>query len=64
MARNLTKRQRAVLTLLATSGSKTPRYLGVRRDVLWRLEERGLVGSMSGERFSITRAGREAIEDD
>ena len=59
----LTTRQRAVLRLLSTSGTTTAKYLGVRSDVLWRLEEQGLVSSPNGIRWCITRKGIEAIED-
>lgn len=55
----LTRRQRTVLASLET-GSRTARWLGVRSDVLWRLEERGLVarnGDME-PRWRITDAGR------
>jgi hypothetical protein len=59
---DLTRRQRTVLMSLET-GSRTARWLGVRSDVLWRLEERGLVSRNSDmePRWTITLKGREAL---
>lgn len=62
-----TRRQLSVLGTLDT-GPATPAYLGVRSDVLWRMEERGWVTSGSilpdrrHERYTITAAGREVLE--
>ncbi len=40
----------------------TAKQLGVRSDVLWRLEERGLVTRSLHEEWYVTRAGQEAYD--
>lgn len=59
----LTSRQRTVLYTLHPAGTQTARQLGVRSDVMWRLEHMGLVAGGIGPevRYSITAKGREAL---
>jgi len=59
----LTKRQRTVMWSLCF-GAHTARHLGVRSDVLWRLEERGMVARNSDmePRWTLLQKGRDAIE--
>jgi hypothetical protein len=59
----LTRRQRTTLDTLYFQ-ARTARWMGVRSDVLWRLEERGLVARNSDTepRWRITPAGREALD--
>lgn len=63
-ARHLTKRQRTVIDTLSFGSPRTARWMGVRSDVLWRLEERGLVARNADmePRWRITDAGRLAVE--
>lgn len=56
--RALTTRQRTTLSSLSPRGGLRARELGVRSDVLWRLEERGLVARDLHERWYLTDAGR------
>lgn len=60
----LTRRQRTVLSSLYFGNPKTAQWLGVRSDVLWRLEERGFVGRNADmqPKWHITTAGRDALD--
>jgi hypothetical protein len=63
----LTTRQRTVLQTLRNRNPMTADRIGVRSDVLWRLEERGLVARTSSrgrgrESWYILQAGRDALE--
>lgn len=57
-----TPRQRTVLQSLLTRDRATARYLGVRADVLWRLEQKGLVTRNSDGAFALTGKGRREAE--
>lgn len=62
-----TIRQGTVLRTLAGRGSMTAVLIGVRSDVLWRMEERGWVTSSgmirrADERWTITATGHEALD--
>jgi DNA-binding MarR family transcriptional regulator len=65
--KKLTWRQYTVLQSLLIKNRPTAAVLGVRQDVLWRLEEMGMVtGGMpmrdrKREQWSITRKGTEAV---
>lgn len=58
----LTRPQAIVLRALSHGGYRTARELGVRSDVLWRLEERGLVGRNLHQQWHIRQAGTEALD--
>ena len=55
--RTLTRRQQTILQSLAVSNGETAKQLGVRSDVLWRLEEMGLVVRTIHERWLLTGRG-------
>lgn len=57
----LTRRQMTVLGSLEFGNGRTAKWLGVRSDVLWRLEERGLVSRNAHERWRITDKGRAVL---
>jgi hypothetical protein len=64
----LTRRQYTVLKTLYSRGKMTADDIGVRSDVLWRLEERGLVARDSSlgrgrEKWFIHQAGRVVVDD-
>jgi hypothetical protein len=63
MRSDLTPRQITVLSTLEFGNPQTARNIGVRSDVLWRMEERGLVARNSDmdPRWSITGGGRAAL---
>lgn len=61
--RPLTRTQRYALGELRFYSRRTPRDIGVRSDVLWRLEERGLVQRNLHEEWSITSAGIALLRD-
>lgn len=65
MAMKLTFPQRKALggLLRSSVGRLTPKQLHVRADVLWRLQERGLVASSGHGDFHITQAGQAAYEE-
>jgi ribosomal protein S19E (S16A) len=50
-----------VLGSLEFGNGRTAKWLGVRSDVLWRLEERGLVSRNAHERWRITDKGRAVL---
>lgn len=57
----LTTRQTTVLQTIQHGEKMTARELGVRADVMWRLEERGLAARNAHEKWYILPAGREAL---
>jgi hypothetical protein len=60
----LTRRQAIVLRRLYNDVSAmSARDIGVRSDVLWRLEERGLVTRNTHQQWRIRPAGRTALDD-
>ena len=60
----LTKRQRTVLVSLLSGAGYTAKEMGVRSDVLWRLEEKGfVVRTLFGDVWYITGSGRREVED-
>ena len=61
--RALTRRQAIVLRELSHATDKTPRELGVRSDVLWRLSERGFVGRTAQDAYYIKPAGLAALDE-
>lgn len=63
MASKLTPRQTTVLRTLAFADRMTPQRIGVRSDVLWRMEERGLVARNAHDQWRITPKGRDALGD-
>jgi hypothetical protein len=58
----LTIRQYTVLQTLRMGRRMTARQIGVRADVLWRLEERGLVGRNMHDQWRIRPDGVEAVD--
>lgn len=61
----LTRHQVIVLRALSTSSgaAMSARRLGTRSDVLWRLEERGLVQRNAHQQWRIEPAGKQALDD-
>lgn len=57
-----TRQKGALIALSMSSGPVSARHIGVRSDVLWRLEERGLVARNAHEQWYIRDAGRRALE--
>lgn len=57
-----TMRQGTVLQTLAPRGGMTAGSIGVRADVLWRMEERGWVARNMHEVWHILPDGRAALE--
>lgn len=63
MARDgLTRRQATVLRALSGGDSMSARDIGVRSDVLWRLEERGMVGRSVHHQWRIRLTGKQALD--
>lgn len=62
---NLTFPQRKALGNLSRSstGRRTARQLGVRSDVLWRLQERGFAASNIHNEWHITTRGQAAYDE-
>jgi hypothetical protein len=61
--RTLTIRQYTVLQTLGCGRKMTASEVGVRSDVLWRLEERGLVARNLHEKWHIQPAGQAAVDE-
>jgi hypothetical protein len=61
--RPLTRRQWTVLSSLEFGNGRTAKWLGVRSDVLWRLEQRGLVSRNLHDRWRITDKGQTVLEN-
>jgi len=57
----LTRRQATVLATLECRDRMTAADMGVRSDVLWRLEERGLVARNAHEQWHIRQAAKDAL---
>jgi hypothetical protein len=59
-----TQRQGAVLNTLDSGFARTAKWMGVRSDVLWRMEQRGWVtrnGFTLDEKWKITPNGQQAL---
>jgi hypothetical protein len=56
-----TVRQSTVLATLELQNHRTARWLGVRSDVLWRMEERGWVGRNNYDQWYIKDGGHSAL---
>ncbi len=56
-----TRRQYTVLQTLEFGRKMTAKQIGVRSDVLWRMEERGWVARDALDVWHILLAGRQAI---
>lgn len=59
MVKRLTKVQLCALSKFKNSRGLPPSSLGVRRDVAWRLVQRGYLTSVGA--WSLTRAGEDEI---
>lgn len=57
-----TPRQATVLGTLECVDHRTARWMGVRSDVLWRMEERGWVSRDLHEQWYIRPGGRDALD--
>jgi len=65
MADTLTRRQAIVLRTLSgpSSTAMSGRDLHTRSDLLWRLEERGLIQRNAHQQWRILPAGEQALDD-
>ena len=57
-----TRRQATVLATLEFADRRTARWMGVRSDVLWRMEERGWVARNAHDEWHIMPRGRDALD--
>lgn len=55
--------RRALGELVRATVPRSPKSIFTRRDVLWRLQERGFVGRTFADAWYITPAGERAYEE-